>query len=169
VQRGHLRRRGSPDPGHGAALSLLENRAPLGHRGLSARVAEAGRTGWYGRVLQEGLIAPELPIMLVERPYPQWTAALTNDVGHGRNTDVETAQALAACPLLDVWPALLPPHLTCQACSPTSSSVLWQLMIRQRLRASAASCASGPGSHPFLSGPRNPLHGTLFHRPRHPG
>jgi hypothetical protein len=140
-----------------------------GIAGLSARVAEAGRTGWYGRVLQEGLIAPELPIMLVERPYPQWTAALTNDVGHGRNTDVETAQALAACPLLDVWPALLPPHLTCQACSPTSSSVLWQLMIRQRLRASAASCASGPGSHPFLSGPRNPLHGTLFHRPRHPG
>jgi MOSC domain-containing protein YiiM len=74
-----------------------------GIAGLNARVPEAGRTGWYGRVLQEGLIAPGLPIMLVERPYPQWTAALTNDVGHGRNTDVETAQALAACPLLNAW------------------------------------------------------------------
>jgi MOSC domain-containing protein YiiM len=74
-----------------------------GNAGLSAQVAEAGRTGWYGRVVREGLIAPGLPIMLVERPYPQWTVALTNDVGHGRNMDVETAQALAACPLLNAW------------------------------------------------------------------
>jgi MOSC domain-containing protein YiiM len=74
-----------------------------GIAGLSARVAEAGRTGWYARVVQEGLIAPGLPVMLVERPYPQWTVALTNDVGHGRNSDVETAQALAACPLLNAW------------------------------------------------------------------
>ena len=74
-----------------------------GIAGLSARVAEAGRTGWYGRVVREGLIAPGLPIMLVERPYPQWTVALTNDVGHGRNREVETAQALAACPLLNAW------------------------------------------------------------------
>jgi MOSC domain-containing protein YiiM len=74
-----------------------------GIAGLRTRVAEAGRTGWYGRVAQEGLIAPGLPIVLIERPYPQWTVALTNDVGHGRNTDVETAQALAACPLLNAW------------------------------------------------------------------
>ena len=46
--------------------------------------------------------------MLVERPYPQWTVALTNDFGHGRNKDVETAQALATCPLLvDFWRELV--------------------------------------------------------------
>jgi hypothetical protein len=32
VHRGHLRCWGSLDPGHGAALSLLEDPAPLGHR-----------------------------------------------------------------------------------------------------------------------------------------
>lgn len=74
-----------------------------GIAGLTARVAETGRTGWYCRVLREGLIAPGLPVALVERPYPQWTVALTNDFGHSRNDDVEMATALAACPLLNEW------------------------------------------------------------------
>ncbi len=76
--------------------------------GLTARVAETGRTGWYCRVLREGLIEPGLPITLVERPFPEWTVALTNDLGHGRNRDLATAQALAACPLLpEFWQRLV--------------------------------------------------------------
>jgi len=71
--------------------------------GLTARVAETGRTGWYCRVVQEGMVEPGLPIMLVERPYPEWTVALTNDFAHFRNKDVEKAQALAHCPLLHEW------------------------------------------------------------------
>lgn len=79
-----------------------------GIAGLTARVAGTGRTGWYCRVLQEGLIEPGTPVTLVERPYPQWTVALTNDFGHDRNTDVELAQALAACPLLnEFWRRLV--------------------------------------------------------------
>ena len=74
-----------------------------GINGLTARVAETGRTGWYCSVLQEGMIEPNLPILLVERPYPEWTIALTNDFGHGRNKDVEKANALAHCPLLPEW------------------------------------------------------------------
>jgi MOSC domain-containing protein YiiM len=74
-----------------------------GVAGLTARVAETGRTGWYCRVLREGLIAPGLPLTLVERPYPQWTIALTNDFGHSRNDDAEIAAALAACPLMNEW------------------------------------------------------------------
>ncbi|HEX4208135.1 MAG TPA: MOSC domain-containing protein [Ktedonobacteraceae bacterium] len=70
-------------------------------RGLTARVAKTGRTGWYCRVVREGMIEPDTSITLVERPYPQWTIALTNDFGHSRNKDVETAKALAACPLLE--------------------------------------------------------------------
>lgn len=70
-------------------------------RGLTARVAKTGRTGWYCRVLCEGMIEPGAPVMLVERPYPQWTIALTNDFGHARNKNVETAKALAACPFLE--------------------------------------------------------------------
>jgi MOSC domain-containing protein YiiM len=71
-----------------------------GIAGLTDRVAETGRTGWYCRVVREGMIEPGAIITLVERPYPQWTIALTNDFGHFRNKDVATAKALAACPLL---------------------------------------------------------------------
>ena len=75
-----------------------------GIAGLTARAAETGRTGWYCRVLYEGMIEPGMPVTLVERPYPEWTIALTNDFGHGRNKDVEKAQALASCPLLqEFW------------------------------------------------------------------
>jgi len=74
-----------------------------GIAGLTARVAETGRSGWYCRVLREGLVEPGLPIAVVERPYPQWTVALVNSFGHSRNKDIETARALAACPLLPEW------------------------------------------------------------------
>jgi MOSC domain-containing protein YiiM len=71
-------------------------------------VAETGRTGWYCRVTREGMIEPGLPVTLVDRPFPGWTVALTNDFGHSRNRDVETARALAACPLLnDFWQNLV--------------------------------------------------------------
>jgi MOSC domain-containing protein YiiM len=71
--------------------------------GLTSRVAATGRTGWYCRVVAEGLLVPGQPVVLVERPYPNWTVALTNDFGHFRNRDLATARALAACPLLDPW------------------------------------------------------------------
>ncbi|HEY7036296.1 MAG TPA: MOSC domain-containing protein [Thermomicrobiales bacterium] len=71
--------------------------------GLTARVAATGRTGWYCSVVAEGLLTPGQPVLLVERPYPAWTMALTNDFGHCRNRDLATAEALAACPLLDPW------------------------------------------------------------------
>ncbi len=74
-----------------------------GIEGLTARVARTGRTGWYCRVLQEGSLQPQLPVLLVDRPYPRWTVALVNDFGHGRNGDAETGRALASCALLNEW------------------------------------------------------------------
>ncbi len=76
--------------------------------GLTNRVAEMGRTGWYCRVLQEGKVEWGMPIVLIERPYPQWTIALVNDFGHNRNADIELARELAACPLLpEFWQELV--------------------------------------------------------------
>lgn len=66
-------------------------------------MAATGRTGWYGRVLREGWVEPGLSVALVDRPYPRFTVALTNDFGHGRNRDVALARELAACPLLAEW------------------------------------------------------------------
>lgn len=82
------------------------------HAGLTARVAQTGRTGWYCRVLHEGLIEPGIPIKLVERPYPAITVALVNDFAHARNHDAELARTVAACPLLpDFWPQLVLHHI----------------------------------------------------------
>ena len=76
--------------------------------GLTARVAETGRTGWYCRVVREGMVEPGMFVMLIERPYPEWSIALTNDFAHFRNKDVEKAKALAACPLLhEFWQRLV--------------------------------------------------------------
>jgi len=74
-----------------------------GIAGLTARVARTGRTGWYCRVLREGMIEPDRPIAVVERPYPRWTVAMVNDFGHFRAHDAEVARALAACPLLPAF------------------------------------------------------------------
>ena len=79
-----------------------------GIEGLTARVAETGRTGWFCRVVREGMVEPGMSVTLIERPYPEWTVALTNDFGHSRNKDVERAEALAACPLLhEFWQQLV--------------------------------------------------------------
>lgn len=77
-------------------------------QGLTARVAETGRTGWYCRVLREGAVEPGMTIELTQRPYPTWTVALTNDFAHSRNKDLKTARELASCPLLhEFWQELV--------------------------------------------------------------
>ncbi|MGH2561531.1 MAG: MOSC domain-containing protein [Thermomicrobiales bacterium] len=71
--------------------------------GLTERVGATGRTGWYCRVLQEGEIEPGMSIVLVDRPFPQYSIALINDFTHHRNHDLDRAHELAACPLLPEW------------------------------------------------------------------
>lgn len=69
-------------------------------RTLAARVQETGRTGWYLRVRQTGRVTAGDSLILIERPYPEWTVAAANAVMHGRPTDRAAAEALAACPAL---------------------------------------------------------------------
>ncbi len=76
--------------------------------GLTARVARTGRTGWYCRVKREGMIEAGLPLILVARPFPDLSVALTNDLGHDRKHDLVAAAALGACPLLnEFWRSLV--------------------------------------------------------------
>lgn len=74
-----------------------------GVKGLTERVAATGRTGWYCRVVREGLVEPGIPMDLVDRPHPDVSVALVNDFGHGRNRDVAAAGRIAGCPLLPEW------------------------------------------------------------------
>lgn len=67
---------------------------------LAVRIQQTGRTGWYFRVLEEGYVEKGQPLDLLERPYPQWTIAVCNDIMHRRKRDRQVAEALAACPLL---------------------------------------------------------------------
>jgi MOSC domain-containing protein YiiM len=74
-----------------------------GIKGLTVRVAETGRTGWYCRVLREGSVEPGIPMTLIDRPHPDITIALINDFGHRRNSDIAAAERAATCPLLPEW------------------------------------------------------------------
>lgn len=75
---------------------------------LALRVQESGRTGWYFRVRVEGVVAPNTPMTLVERPVPRWTVARANEVMHERKADRILAAELAALPSLSAsWRATL--------------------------------------------------------------
>ena len=69
---------------------------------------DTGRTGWYLRVLREGIVQAGDRLTLVEREYPTLTIALANDLLHGRRTDAQLLQSLAMCPALAAsWKAML--------------------------------------------------------------
>lgn len=67
---------------------------------LPLRVQQTGRYGWYLRVLTEGLVAPNTPIILLERPNPEWTIARANQIMNRDTSDMAAAAALAAVPEL---------------------------------------------------------------------
>jgi len=90
-----------------AILQVSQPRQPCwklsrrwGIKDLALRVQSSGRTGWYFRVLAEGEIAPGQPLLLADRPFPEWTVARANAVMHDRQADRDAVAALAACPLL---------------------------------------------------------------------
>jgi len=79
---------------------------------FALRVQDTGRTGWYFRVLQEGMVEAGSKLTITERPYPQWTIALANDVMHQRIFDMGAARSLMECHLLSVrWKETLAKRL----------------------------------------------------------
>jgi len=67
---------------------------------LALRMQNTGRTGWYFRVLEEGAVETGTEVILLDRPYPQWTIARCNEIMYRRREDRESAMQLAACPSL---------------------------------------------------------------------
>jgi MOSC domain-containing protein YiiM len=75
---------------------------------LVARVVNTGKTGWYFRVLREGNVQAGTPLVLIDRPFPEWTIATTNNVMLHRKENPVAAHALAECPALSSsWKATL--------------------------------------------------------------
>lgn len=69
-------------------------------RDLALQVQTTGRTGWYFRVLQEGLIEPGVELILQDRPFPEWTVARANQIMHHELNNRSAAAELAKCPFL---------------------------------------------------------------------
>lgn len=67
---------------------------------LALDVQQTGRTGWYHRVLTEGLVEAGMPLRLLDRPHPSWTVARANHLMHIDKTNTVAAQQLAALPHL---------------------------------------------------------------------
>jgi MOSC domain-containing protein YiiM len=63
---------------------------------LALRVIQNGRTGWYFRVLREGVVASGLALERLDRPFPRWTIERANRVLHHDKADLAAAAELAA-------------------------------------------------------------------------
>jgi MOSC domain-containing protein YiiM len=81
-----------------APCSKIDRRWKLD--GLSKRVGETQRTGWYLRVIKEGQIAPGDAVVLLARPHPALTIAATLTAHDRRHTDREAVRPFVDCPEL---------------------------------------------------------------------
>jgi MOSC domain-containing protein YiiM len=76
---------------------------------LAQQVIANGRSGWYLRVLNPGIVQPGLTLGLQARPYPQWPVALAHSIMHHRLQPPAATLALADCEALSAnWRAKLP-------------------------------------------------------------
>ena len=64
------------------------------------QIQRSGLTGWYYRVIKEGHIEAGIVPVLIDRPFPEWTIAMCNQVMHEKKDDLELSKRLADCPLL---------------------------------------------------------------------
>jgi MOSC domain-containing protein YiiM len=95
----------------GARVQVSQPRQPcvnIAHRwrirSLTQQVETSGRTGWYLRVLDEGLVEAGQPVELVERPAPEWSVERATRTMRERHQAPDAATALAALPWLSkVW------------------------------------------------------------------
>jgi MOSC domain-containing protein YiiM len=71
---------------------------------LRQRVEATGRHGWYMRVLAEGEVAAGEPVVLMERPSPEWTVARASQaMRHRADNRTEAAALLEVPSLSDAW------------------------------------------------------------------
>lgn len=71
-----------------------------GMANFAEQVVEANRTGWYFRVLHAGVIRAGDPLVVIDRPHPEWTIEAANEVMHRGARDPEASAVLAAVPAL---------------------------------------------------------------------
>ncbi|MFR0692903.1 MOSC domain-containing protein [Enterobacterales bacterium AE_CKDN230030158-1A_HGKHYDSX7] len=93
-----------------ALLEVSQGRMPcwklndrFGMAQMALRVQESGRTGWYYRVLEEGVVAAGATLELVERPHPAWTLQRLSAVLFDKRIDADILRACLELPLPPNW------------------------------------------------------------------
>jgi len=96
-----------------ALVEISQGRQPcwkLGHRfgiaSVPATVVKTRRSGWYYRVIEEGAVAAGDPLVLVERPLPEWSVERVFGllIGGAGKHEPGALHALAAMePLATSW------------------------------------------------------------------
>ena len=79
----------------------------FGVPGMARRVQETRRTGWYLRVVEPGSVGAGDEIVLVERPYPDWTLHRLMVLLYGAPQEPAVVREALALPLVPSWRALL--------------------------------------------------------------
>ncbi|MFD1331704.1 MOSC domain-containing protein [Methylopila musalis] len=78
--------------------------ARFGRPRLAAEVQASGRTGWYYRVREPGVVAPGDALTLLERPTPDWPLRRLWRILYVETLDRDELAAMAALPgLPDGW------------------------------------------------------------------
>lgn len=87
-----------------ACFAVSQPRQPcwkLGRRwdraDLPKRVVLTGRSGWYLRVVEEGVVDVGQTLVLQERPLPEWTVARVNHYFYHERNNAQANRFLADC------------------------------------------------------------------------
>lgn len=94
-----------------ALLQVSQGRAPcwklnarFGVTDMAYRVQSSGRTGWYYRVLEEGIVSPGSSLMLVDRLQPDWPLARMIRVMYRDKHNFSDLRLMSEIPeLADSW------------------------------------------------------------------
>jgi MOSC domain-containing protein YiiM len=70
---------------------------------MARRVQDSGRSGWYCRVLEPGVVQAGAAFVLLERPHPQWPLPRLAELLYRRTLDRAELAAALALPLVPSW------------------------------------------------------------------
>lgn len=93
-----------------ALLQVSQGRMPcwklsdrFGVANLALRVQQSGRTGWYYRVLQEGVVGVGDRLQVVERTHVDWPLSRLSAVLFDKRVEPELLRECLALPLVPSW------------------------------------------------------------------
>jgi len=93
-----------------ALLEVSQGRMPcwklsdrFGVAELALRVQQSGRTGWYYRVLEEGVVSAGDSLQLVERQFGDWSLTRLSAVLFDKRVESELLRECLALPLVPSW------------------------------------------------------------------